>query len=36
VLFSHTCPIAPQPLSLVEAYADAFEHVWGRLGELVA
>ncbi len=36
VLFSHTCPIAPQSTSLVEAYADAFEHVWGRLGELVA
>ncbi len=35
VLFSHTCPIAPQPTSLVEAYADAFEHVWSRLGELV-
>ena len=31
VLFSHTCPIAAQPLSLVEAYADAFERVWTQL-----
>jgi perosamine synthetase len=36
VLFSHTCPIAPQPPSLVEAYADAFEQVWARLDEVVA
>lgn len=34
-LFSHTCPIAPQPLSLVEAYADAFTSVWERLPEVL-
>jgi perosamine synthetase len=34
-LFSHTYPIAPQPLSLVDAYADAFEKVWMRLGEVL-
>ena len=34
-LFSHTCPIAPQPLSLVERYAEAFARVWGRLDEVV-
>jgi len=31
VLFSHTCPIAPQPVELVEKYADAFEAVWNNL-----
>jgi dTDP-4-amino-4,6-dideoxygalactose transaminase len=31
VLFSHTYPIAPQPSSLVDSYADAFEAVWGSL-----
>jgi dTDP-4-amino-4,6-dideoxygalactose transaminase len=36
VLFSHTCPIAPQPPALVDAYADAFEQVWERLDEVVA
>ena len=36
VLFSHTCPIAAQPLALVEAYAGAFERVWEHLPELVA
>ena len=36
VLFSHTCPIAPQPVSVVEAYAEAFARVWGRLDEVVA
>ena len=36
VLFSHTCPIAPQPASLIEAYADAFEQVWMRLDEVLA
>ena len=36
VLFSHTCPIAAQPLTLVDAYADAFERVWERLPNLLA
>lgn len=36
VLFSHTCPIAPQPETLVDAYADAFEKVWERLPDVVA
>jgi len=36
VLFSHTCPIAAQPLALVEAYADAFERVWQRLPDVLA
>jgi perosamine synthetase len=36
VLFSHTCPIAAQPLALVERYADAFERVWERLPDLIA
>jgi dTDP-4-amino-4,6-dideoxygalactose transaminase len=31
VLFSHTCPIAPQPISVIEKYADAFEAVWTNL-----
>ncbi len=31
VLFSHTCPIAAQPMKLVEQYAQAFERVWERL-----
>jgi dTDP-4-amino-4,6-dideoxygalactose transaminase len=35
VLFSHTYPIAPQPASLCEAYAEAFAKVWGRLGEVL-
>jgi dTDP-4-amino-4,6-dideoxygalactose transaminase len=36
VLFSHTCPIAAQPLALIEAYADAFERVWERLPDVLA
>lgn len=36
VLFSHTCPIAPQPARLVEAYAETFARVWRRLGDVVA
>lgn len=36
VLFSHTCPIAAQPVEIIDAYADAFEQVWGRLDEVVA
>ncbi|HUJ60159.1 MAG TPA: DegT/DnrJ/EryC1/StrS family aminotransferase [Kofleriaceae bacterium] len=36
VLFSHTCPIAPQPPALIDAYAEAFERVWERLPELLA
>lgn len=36
VLFSHTCPIAPQPQALVERYAEAFARVWKRLDEVVA
>jgi dTDP-4-amino-4,6-dideoxygalactose transaminase len=36
VLFSQTCPIYPQPLELVEAYAEAFEKVWSRLDEVLA
>jgi len=36
VLFSQTYPIAPQPLQLVEAYAEAFAKVWSRLDEVVA
>jgi perosamine synthetase len=35
VLFSQTYPIAPQPASLCEAYAEAFAKVWERLGEVV-
>ncbi len=35
-LFSHTCPIFPQPLELAEAYADAFVRVWNRLEKVVA
>lgn len=34
-LFSQTYPIAPQPRSLVEAYAEAFGRVWRRLPELL-
>ena len=34
-LFSQTYPIAPQPPSLVEAYAEAFARVWMRLPELL-
>jgi dTDP-4-amino-4,6-dideoxygalactose transaminase len=36
VLFSHSFPIAAQPRELVEAYAEAFAKVWGRLDEVVA
>jgi dTDP-4-amino-4,6-dideoxygalactose transaminase len=36
VLFSHTCPIAAQPVALVERYADAFERVWERLPDVIA
>jgi dTDP-4-amino-4,6-dideoxygalactose transaminase len=36
VLFSHTCPIAAQPLELALAYASAFERVWERLPDVVA
>ena len=36
VLFSHSYPIAPQPLSLCEAYAEAFAKVWRRLDEVLA
>jgi perosamine synthetase len=35
-LFSHTYPIAPQPLDLVEQYAEAFERVWTHLDEVLA
>jgi perosamine synthetase len=35
-LFSHTFPLAPQPLALCEAYADAFAKVWGKLDEVLA
>ena len=35
-LFSHTYPIAPQPLSVVEQYVAAFSRVWSRLDEVVA
>ena len=35
ILFSQTHPIAPQPLSLCEAYAEAFEKVWTRLDEVL-
>jgi len=35
-LFSQTCPVAPQPPELVEAYAEAFARVWARLDEVVA
>jgi dTDP-4-amino-4,6-dideoxygalactose transaminase len=35
VLFSQSHPIAGQPMSLCEAYADAFEAVWKKLGDLV-
>ena len=33
-LWSHTCPIAPQPTELVEA--DAFAEVWGALDQVLA
>jgi dTDP-4-amino-4,6-dideoxygalactose transaminase len=36
VLFSHTCPIAAQPLELALLYAQAFERVWERLPDVVA
>ncbi len=35
-LFSHTFPIAPQPLELVEQYAAAFKRVWSKLDEVLA
>ncbi len=35
-LFSHTYPIAPQSLELVEQYAEAFRRVWTRLDEVLA
>ncbi len=35
-LFSHTFPISPQPLELVEQYAAAFARIWSNLGEVVA
>ena len=35
-LFSQTYPIAPQPRTLVEAYAEAFARVWRRLPEVLA
>jgi perosamine synthetase len=35
-LFSQTYPIAPQPRSLVEAYAEAFAKVWMRLPEVLS
>ena len=35
-LFSHTYPISPQPLSVVEQYVAAFSRVWSRLDEVVA
>lgn len=34
-LFSQSYPIAPQPPSLVEAYAEAFARVWMRLDEVL-
>ena len=34
-LFSQSYPIAPQPRSLVEAYADTFARVWMRLAEVL-
>ncbi len=36
ILFSQTHPIAPQPASLCEAYAEAMAKVWGRLDEVLA
>jgi perosamine synthetase len=35
VLFSHSFPIAPQPLELIEAYADAFAKVWRQLDKVL-
>jgi dTDP-4-amino-4,6-dideoxygalactose transaminase len=35
LLFSQTYPIAPQPVSLCEAYAAAFAKVWSHLDEAV-
>jgi len=34
-LFSQSYPLAPQPRSLVEAYAEAFARVWMRLAEVL-
>lgn len=36
VLFSQTHPIFPQPLSLCDAYAEAFERVWSQLDDVVS
>ena len=36
VLFSQSCPIAAQPVELVDAYAEAFARVWSHLDEVVA
>ncbi|MFT3836162.1 MAG: DegT/DnrJ/EryC1/StrS family aminotransferase [Myxococcaceae bacterium] len=36
VLFSHTCPIAPQPQALIEKYAEAFEAVWTNLPKVLS
>ena len=36
VLFSQTHPIAPQPRSLCEAYAEAITKVWENLDEVLA
>jgi dTDP-4-amino-4,6-dideoxygalactose transaminase len=36
VLFSHTCPIAPQPMALIEKYCDAFEAVWNNLPKVLS
>ena len=35
-LFSQTYPIAPQPRSLVEVYAETFGRVWRRLPEVLS
>ncbi len=35
LLFSQSCPIVAQPLSMCEAYADAFEAVWRSLGDVL-
>jgi perosamine synthetase len=35
VLFSHSFPIAPQPLALIDAYADAFSKVWSQLDSVL-
>jgi len=35
-LFSQSCPIAPQPPELVDAYAAVFAAVWGQLDRVLA